>query len=154
ASSPSTIRVARTRAAKHNFPGLSVRILITDGQERSMLAVSRSLKGAGYQVSAAAHARPAAVHWSRTCSERFQVPDPVEDTEEFVGSIGDVLNGGDYAALVPGSDPSLWAISTMRDRLHGVRTGLPPHEVVEYSLDKLALVDAAAAARLPCPTTI
>jgi predicted ATP-grasp superfamily ATP-dependent carboligase len=131
------------------------RILITDGQERSMLAVSRSLRGAGYAVSATAHGHPAATQWSRSCSERFAVPDPLHEGERFVRFLEEIIESGDYAALIPGSDASLLAASGARDRLEqGTRIGLPAHGVIERSLDKLALAEESARAGLSSPRTI
>ena len=130
------------------------RILITDGQERSMLAVGRSLRGAGYAVSAAAHGHPAAAHWSRSCSERFAVPDPLHEPDRFVDSLDEILSTGGYSVLIPGSDASLIAISHARERLErGARLGLPSHAVIERCLGKLALAEEAAKAGLSSPRT-
>jgi predicted ATP-grasp superfamily ATP-dependent carboligase len=131
------------------------RILITDGQERSMLAVSRSLRGAGYAVSATAHGHPAATHWSRSCSERFAVADPLLEGEHFVRCLEEILESGNYAMLIPGSDASLLAASRARDRLQQwTRIGLPAHGVIERSLDKLGLAEEAAKAELSSPETV
>jgi predicted ATP-grasp superfamily ATP-dependent carboligase len=134
---------------------MPLRILITDAQERCMLAVSRSLHAGGYMVSAAAHSHPAAAHWSRSCGERSHVPDPLRDTEDFVRGLHELLSHHEYAALLPGSDASLLAISSHRDTLGpSAQIGLPSHEVVERSLDKLVLVEEAAKAGLSCPKTV
>ena len=63
--------------------------------------------------------------------------------------------GGGYAALLAGSDASLLALSRIRHRLEPyVRTRLPPHGLVERSLDKLALISAASRHGLSSPFTI
>lgn len=119
-----------------------------------MLAVSRSLAEGGYRVSAAAHGHPAATHWSRSCSERFRVPDPLRDTERFVRSLQKLLSDGQYAALLPGSDASLVAISRYRSELGPpAEIGLPSDDVIDRSLDKLVLAEEAARAGLSCPKT-
>lgn len=120
-----------------------------------MLAVSRSLRAAGYAVSVAAHGRPAAAQWSRSCSERFVVPDPLHESERFVRCLEEILESGDYAALIPGSDASLLAASRARDRLEQkTRIGMPAHGVIERSLDKLALAEEAVKAGLSSPGTV
>lgn len=120
-----------------------------------MLAVSRSLRGAGYAVSATAHGHPAATQWSRSCSERFAVADPLQEAERYVRCLEEILESGDYAALIPGSDASLLAASRARDRLEQeTRIGLPAHGVIERSLDKLALAEEAAKAGLSAPATV
>ena len=120
-----------------------------------MLAVSRSLRGAGYAVSATAHGHPAATQWSRSCSERFAVADPLHEGERFVRCLEEIIESGDYAALIPGSDASLLAASRARDGLQqGTRIGLPAHGVIERSLDKLILAEEAAKAGLSSPETV
>jgi predicted ATP-grasp superfamily ATP-dependent carboligase len=131
---------------------MSARVIVTDGEERAALAACRGLAAAGYRVSAVARHRPAATHWSRACSERILLPDPRASVQAFVGGLEELLDRGDYAALIPGSDASLLAISDHRERLgHSTRLGLPPREAVRRSVDKLLLHRLAAAAGLPPP---
>jgi hypothetical protein len=49
--------------------------LVTDGQERSVLAACRMLATSGYEVDVAASAHPAPGQWSRCCRERHRVTD-------------------------------------------------------------------------------
>lgn len=119
--------------------------------------MARGLHKAGFQVTAAAaaSARPVPGHWSRAVHERFLVPAPLEDEAGFLDAVERVLSGGGYSVLVPGSDASLLAISRGRHRLKShVRARLPPHDLVERSLDKLALVSAASRNGLDAPFTI
>jgi predicted ATP-grasp superfamily ATP-dependent carboligase len=131
---------------------MSARVLITDAEERAVLGACRGLRSAGYRVSAAARGRPAATHWSRFCSERLLLPDVRESVPAFVDGLEEVLRGGEYAALIPGSDASVLAISEHRQQLdYLTRLGLPSQEVVRRSVDKLVLLEVAAAAGLPAP---
>ncbi len=133
------------------------RILVTDGETRGILAAARGLHKAGFQVSAAApaSARPVAAHWSRSVHERFLVPAPLEDEAGFLDAVERAVSVGGYSVLVPGSDASLLAISRGRHRLkRHVRCQLPPHDLVERSLDKLALVSVASQHGLASPFTI
>jgi predicted ATP-grasp superfamily ATP-dependent carboligase len=134
---------------------MSAKVLITDVQERAMVATCRGLALGGYQVSAASTARPAAGHWSRYPSKRLRLPDPVRDSFSFVDALEGIVRDNGHSILIPGGDASLLAISANRERLEPhVKTGLPPHGVVQRSVDKLALLEAAAGAGLPCPETI
>jgi predicted ATP-grasp superfamily ATP-dependent carboligase len=66
-----------------------------------------------------------------------------------------MVSDAPYAVLIPGSDGALAAISVSRDRLEPhVRIGLPSQAAVEASLNKLRLLEAAAAADLASPTTL
>jgi len=134
---------------------MPARVLITDAQERAMVATCRGLVQGGYEVSAGATARPAAGHWSRCPSERPRLPDPVRDSFAFVDALAEIVRDNSQSILIPGGDASLLAVSANRAKLEPyVQTGLPPHEVVQRSVDKLALLEAAADAGLPCPETI
>jgi predicted ATP-grasp superfamily ATP-dependent carboligase len=128
--------------------------LLTNGEGRATLAACRGLNAAGYRVSVIAAARPAAAHWTRSCSERLRLPDPVTSSVAFIDGLEQLVRTGRYAVLLPGSDGALLAISCARERLEPyVRIGLPSHAAVEASLDKLCLVEAAATAGLRPPTT-
>jgi predicted ATP-grasp superfamily ATP-dependent carboligase len=121
------------------------RVLLTNAEERSILAACRSLHTTGYAVSAIAFAPYAATHWSRACTERLRMADPGRDGERFVEDLRRGLTRRRYAVLVPGSDRALLAISRGRERLEGLtRLGLPSPASVERSLDREAMAEVAA----------
>jgi predicted ATP-grasp superfamily ATP-dependent carboligase len=127
-------------------------VLVTEAEERAALAATRGLRLAGYSVAAAAAETPAVTHWSRACSARYRVADPRTSSERFVDDLASILRDRPCEALLPGGEASLRAVSEHREVLLPLtRLGLPPHEAVERSLDKIALLDAAAAAGLPPP---
>ena len=133
---------------------MSARIVVTDAEERAVLAACRGLASAGYRVSAVARYRPAPTHWSRSCEERLLLPDPRDSVPAFIGGLEQLVRDGRYGVLIAGSDASLRAISDHRDRLEpSTRLGLPPRDVVQKCLDKRLLLTAAAAAGLPSPET-
>ena len=109
-----------------------------------MLAACRSLHAAGYRVSAAAFRTPAASHWSRACSGRLRMTDPVKDCGRFVEELERELRRGRYSILLPGSDRALLAISGASGRLDDlVRIGLPEHALVRRALDRENVTAAA-----------
>jgi predicted ATP-grasp superfamily ATP-dependent carboligase len=127
-------------------------VVVTDAEERAVLGACRGLTSAGYRVCAVARQRPAATHWSRSCAERIVLPDPRENVPAFVDRLDDLLSSGRYAALIPGSEASLLAISEHRSRLErSTRLGFPSLEAVRKSVDKLLLHQVAAGAGLTSP---
>lgn len=131
------------------------RVLLTDAEQRATLAACRSLARAGYEVMAVASRRPALCHWSRYCESRFTAPDPRESSEGFLATLETILRKQTYDILLPGTDASLLAISEHRERVEPYAShGLPPHEAVVRSLDKIELVKAASEAGLPCPRSV
>ena len=133
---------------------MAERILVTDGEIRSVVGACRGLAAEGFRVGAVAGSRPAPAHWSRSCRDRYSLPQPLEDSEGFVDGLARVLSSGDYAVLIPGSDATLMTISRERARLEPhVALGLPSHETVESSFSKLRLADAASQTDLAAPET-
>jgi predicted ATP-grasp superfamily ATP-dependent carboligase len=133
---------------------MAPKVLATDAEERATLAVCRGLRAAGYGVSLIAFGRPAAGHWSRCCGERHVLPSPVRDVAGFVEGLAAIVQGGGYEVLLPGGDAALRAISRHRSAFEpNVLLGMPSHEAVERSVDKIELLHAAAEAGIACPTT-
>ena len=127
---------------------------MTDGETRSIVGACRGLATAGFRVGAVAATSPAAAHWSRSCHDALRLPHPLEDPEAFVAGIERAVSRDEHGALIPGSDGSLMTISSARERLEPhVRMGLPPHDAVVASLNKLALAEAAVKAGLAAPET-
>jgi predicted ATP-grasp superfamily ATP-dependent carboligase len=130
-------------------------VLITNAEERSMLAACRSLCAGGYQVGAAAFRRFAATHASRCCTRRLALTDPAEDAQGFIVDLCRELAGGRYAVLMAGSDRALLAISHWREELEDLTAiGLPAPPALARALDREALAAAATAAGFPAPESI
>lgn len=131
-----------------------VRVLVTDAQERSVLAAIRCLHRAGVSVTAAATTATAPGLWSRCVTRRRVVPDPAHSVAEFVDELEAILTARTHHILLPGTDASLLAVSLHRERLEAhTRLGLPEHDVVERSLDKNVLASVAAQFGLGAPET-
>lgn len=129
-------------------------VIVTDAEERAVLGACRGLTRAGYRVCAVARGRPAATHWSRSCAERIVLPDSRRDVHGFVDRLEELVETGRYAALIPGTDASLLAISEHRDRIEGAtRLGLPSREAVRRSVDKRVLLEVAVGVGLAQPPT-
>lgn len=130
------------------------RVLVTDVEERAVLAVCRGLSSAGYRVSGVGGRKPAAGHWSRSVDRRYSLPNPRLDPAGFVDGLAEIVERGEHAALVPGVDAAVLAVSENRKRFEGaVAIGLPPHETVLRCLDKPSVLQAAAVAGLAPPTS-
>jgi predicted ATP-grasp superfamily ATP-dependent carboligase len=131
---------------------MTARLVVTDAQERAVLAMVRCLAATGSRVTAVATTRTAPGLWSRGPERRLVAPDPRASVEGFLAALERIVADGTYDLLLAGADAALLAISGNRDRFAGrVQLGLPDHEVVLRSLDKDALVAAAARAGLAVP---
>lgn len=131
------------------------RVLVTDVEERSALAVCRGLARSGYAITGVAAARPAPGHWSRACSHRRVLPDPRRDPSGFLSGLESLLRRGRHVALIPSVDVSTFVVSENRERLLPLTAiGLPPAAVVRASLDKVRLLEVAEAVGLAPPRSI
>jgi predicted ATP-grasp superfamily ATP-dependent carboligase len=138
-----------TRRRANRFVG---RVLVTDGEQRASLAACRSLAEAGYEVTVAAARRPAAGHWSRACAVRLLTTDPDVRPDGFVSELAAFAREHRCDALLPGSDRSVLLISQSRASFaDDLLLGLPDQGAVTRSLDKIALLEAAANAGLDAP---
>jgi predicted ATP-grasp superfamily ATP-dependent carboligase len=133
------------------------RVLVTDAETRSVLAAARGLADAGFEVAAAAASdvRLAAAHWSRSVSERLVLPDPLTAPGAYLAALERVVRDAGFAALIPGNDASVLAVSAGRARIEPyVRLGLPDHESVRRCLDKSELAAAGARHGLAPPPSV
>jgi predicted ATP-grasp superfamily ATP-dependent carboligase len=120
-----------------------------------VLAASRGLRAAGYDVAVAASRRLAVGYWSRSCGERVWLPDPRRDPRSYIERLARELRQRAYDVLVPGSEASLVPISEHRKVLEPhVLLGLPSHETVLRSLDKALLLTEAAKVGLAPPPSL
>jgi carbamoylphosphate synthase large subunit len=128
------------------------RILVTDAQERSVVAAIRCLADSGFEVTALASSWTAPGLWSRAPALRVLGPDPRSDIEGFIRRVEQVVQERPHDALLAGTDAALVAISRHRERLlPRVQLGLPDDEIVAASLDRTRLGSAARAVGLDPP---
>jgi predicted ATP-grasp superfamily ATP-dependent carboligase len=120
-----------------------------------MLAVCRTVHERGYDIAAASSTALACAQWSRSRRWRVRTVGVDTDAERFVERLREELARRPYAALIPGSDASLLAISLARDRLERLTSlGLPPHAIVERVLSREALLEAVERIGLPAVRSI
>jgi predicted ATP-grasp superfamily ATP-dependent carboligase len=120
-----------------------------------MLAVTRCLHMSGYRVTAASPTRLAPGQWSRACDRRVCIPDARSDAAGFLKGLRRELQSNHYETLIAGSDSALLAISRNRTALQELtRLGLPPHTVVQATLNREHLAEAAAQVGLTPATSI
>lgn len=130
-------------------------VLVTDAEERSVLAACRGLAAAGYRVSTVSEERFALGHWSRSSDERITLAGPRTDPESYVERLSQVLRRRRYDVVMPGTELSLLLISERRALVEPYASlGLPPHEVVLRALDKPLLHRQAAAVGLAPPRSV
>jgi predicted ATP-grasp superfamily ATP-dependent carboligase len=131
------------------------RVLITDGEQRSVVATLRGLTAAGYAVTVTASTRPAAAQWSRECARRLLVPTASADGGAALAEVLRAeLERDRYVAMIPGSEQALRAVSRHREYLEPLtRLGLPDESAIERALDKHLQLEEAARHGLDAPAS-
>jgi predicted ATP-grasp superfamily ATP-dependent carboligase len=130
-------------------------VLVTPGNLRSTLAVTRSLGRQGIPVTVAdAHPRSIA-GVSRYCRTTLRVPSPARAGAAFVRAIQAEVESGRHRVVIPTDDIALALITQARAQLDElVMLPFPGPEVVEIAHDKGALASVAAEHGIPAPRSV
>jgi len=130
------------------------RVLVTDGEQRSALAIVRSLGRAGMWLGVAGGRNRVLAGASRYCRGQERVPDPLSRPGEFVGALAALVERWSIDTLIPVSDASLLTVLAAADRLPGVRIPFPDLERVRQASDKAAVARLAAEVGIAVPASI
>ena len=81
-------------------------VFVTDGAERTSLAITRSLGRKGIEVHSGESYRFSTTTISKYCKKSFIYPDPQIDCNNFIDRLVDILKDGDYdgSLFVKGGD--------------------------------------------------
>jgi predicted ATP-grasp superfamily ATP-dependent carboligase len=91
--------------------------VITDGEHRAALAVTRSLGRTGHRVIVCSPRQHSLAGASRYAADRVVVPDPLNDPTAFTDAIAGVVRRFAAGVLIPVSEASLLAILPRRESL-------------------------------------
>ena len=129
-------------------------VFVTDGDQRSTLAVVRSLGRAGVPVTVGETASRSLAGSSRYCAKSVRYPSPLENPESFVSFLRQELSGGEYDLLLPMTDITVQLVATARESLPpNVIVPFPSREKTELVQDKSRILSLAKELGIPCPET-
>ena len=129
--------------------------LVTSGNLRSTLAVTRSLGRRGIAVTVADERRRSLAGASRYCRAAIRVPSPVQESAAFVGAIHREVEQGGHRVVIPMDDITLSLLTEARARFDGLAAlPFPGPEIVQMAHDKAALVAVAGEHGVPAPRTV
>src|SRR4051812_37619019 len=129
------------------------RILVTDGTQRSSLAVVRSLGRAGHTVFVCAPRVPSLAGSSKYSFAEAAVANALDAPAQLVGDVADLIERWRIDTLIPITEPSLLALLPERESL-GVLIPWPDAETFRAISDKKALLSAAASLGIAVPRQI
>jgi predicted ATP-grasp superfamily ATP-dependent carboligase len=130
------------------------RVLVTDAEQRSALAVVRSLGRVGHHVEVASSRVASLAGGSRFAKAEHVVPDPASGAEAFVRALGDLVRDQGIDMLVPMTDVSASVALSLREQHRSLLIPFPPRTTWESVADKAALMEAAAELGVPVPRQV
>ncbi|HUL49070.1 MAG TPA: ATP-grasp domain-containing protein [Gemmatimonadales bacterium] len=132
-----------------------MKILITDGSERTALAAARSLVASGYEVHVAARSRYSLAGVSRGVRPHAIASDSLGSAAEFVAELDHLVRAHEIALLLPVTDASAEAVLAERRGLPaGLLVPLPELAVYRRAADKLEVMELARASGFAAPETV
>src|SRR5215472_7787869 len=132
-----------------------MRVLITDGNERSALAVTRALGSQQLEVVVGAETRSSLAAASKYCSRSFVYPSPYSDPDGFVEKLLEIMEQERIAVVFPISDIAMQLIGKEKSRFErNAVVPAPPNSVFDEVSNKYKLMKLALELQIPIPETI
>jgi len=130
-------------------------VFITDGNQRSSLAVIRSLGHRGIDVTVGAEEKGSLAGVSRYCRSQFVYSAPEKDPSTFQQQLTEHCQNQHYNLLIPMTDLTCQLVADVHTELEEhVTVALPPGNAFEIASDKGRLVKLAQSLSVPVPRTI
>ncbi len=128
--------------------------LVTDGDERSALAIVRSLGRRGIDVLVGEERPVSLASSSRYCARHIVYPSPYREPDAFGRFLLDVVEREKIDVVMPVSDVTTSAAARNRDALaRRCAVAAPPYDAFEFVTNKCRLLQCAAASGIPIPRT-
>lgn len=129
------------------------KILVLDANQRSALAVIRSLGRNGLKVIAADHHPHPLGTASKYATASMRYPDPAESPSAFVNEIIASVDRLGIDIIVPATDLTTMLLTSQSELSRFSRLAAPRTESYEALTDKARLVQLATTLGIPVPTT-
>ena len=132
-----------------------MRVLVTDGDNRAALAVTRALGRRGHHVVVADRRSPALAQMSRYCATRATYPNPAVDTDGFVTALLETIRVESIDVLLPVADITTMLVTEHRERFEALcRLPVASAEAVTRAADKVEIMRTATRLGVPIPATV
>ncbi|MDT8340386.1 MAG: ATP-grasp domain-containing protein [Longimicrobiales bacterium] len=130
------------------------RILLTDGEQRSTLAATRSLGRGGHEVMVASAVPRPLAGASRFCHRACAIPDPSRDPAAFGTELTRICESEGVELILPMTDVSATVVLPLRPSLGETRIVFPDADAYAAVSDKQGLLAAAASLGVPVPAQL
>lgn len=129
-----------------------MKVLVTDGNSRAALAVTRSLGRAGHEVLVGERSTPCLSHASRFCQQRIVYPDPARHPDAFIAALEASVRDNGVELIMPVAEIATILVSRHR-AVFGVGCRVPTADaaIVSRAADKLDVIRTAESIGVPVP---
>ncbi len=128
-------------------------VLVTDGNQRAALAVTRSLGGHGLRVITADSCSPTLSSRSKYAAASEVYSDPNE-LDAFIASVRRIVDQHGIRTIIPISEITLFTLLQHREALGGVEIPFDSYEKISLLSDKARLVELCQKNNIPCPKSV
>jgi len=133
----------------------AMNVLVTDGENRSALAVTRSLGRKGCRVVVTGTKLRNLSSCSRFCSKGFAVPDPLRDGAAYLKAMGEIVRREGIHIIFPMTEQSICLLNRYRDTMpEDSILACPVEEKMRAISDKSNLFRMAEMMDVPIPGTV
>jgi predicted ATP-grasp superfamily ATP-dependent carboligase len=130
-------------------------VLVTDGDERAALAVTRALGARGIEVMVGAEQKKSLAAASKYCAKSFAYPSPYRDPRGFLDCLLGAVTSRKVDALFPISDIAMHVIGPRKgDFERHTHMPIPDYKIFEETSDKYRLMKSALELSVAIPDTI
>ncbi|MBW4052631.1 MAG: ATP-dependent carboxylate-amine ligase [Proteobacteria bacterium] len=129
------------------------KVLVLDANQRSALAIIRSLGHLGLTVIAADHRKDALGAASKYASASVRYPDPAMLPGTFVSEIRNLIDHLAIDTVIPATDLTTMLLVSQPDLFQFARLAAPTAASYEALTDKATLLELAARLDIPIPVT-
>jgi len=134
---------------------MPVRVLVTDGNERAALAVTRALGREQVEVIVGAESQRSLAGSSRYCRQRLVYPSPYQEPERYLGTLLEAVQVHRVDALMPLSDIAMHVLGQEKAQFERyTHFPAPSPQAFQEISDKYRLMQQALAEGVAVPDTM
>lgn len=127
-------------------------VLILDANQRSALAITRSLGRSGqFRITTADAVAKALAGASRYSQAYMEYPDPEQRPRDFIAWVNDITTQQHFDLVMPTTEVSSQLLLLCRDELPEIRLPFAPYETVMALSDKIRLMELAKSLGVATP---
>jgi predicted ATP-grasp superfamily ATP-dependent carboligase len=131
-----------------------INVLVTDGEGRSTLAVTRSLGKKSCRVVVTGKDMPNLSSNSRYCEKAYQTPDPFHAGKDYSSAIAEIVAKEDIQILIPMTEQSIYLLNRLSEDILPCIIACPSAEKMSLISNKVSLFKRAEDIGVVIPKTL